>query len=105
MGDKLIKAAGEYISGIFSHSDVFRIGGDEYVAILQGEDYEKRLDLCREFEQRMDCEIPDAEGIKLSISYGMASYDEDGTGYEELFRLADDRMYEKKKLMKMVRKG
>lgn len=104
VGDRLIKEAGEYISRIFEHSAVFRIGGDEYIAILCGDDYENRQLLCRKFEEQMNYEVPDTEGLRLSIAYGMASYVEDGTEYEALFTLADQRMYEMKKLMKMIRK-
>lgn len=38
-GDVCIKKACARICNIFSHSPVFRIGGDEFVAILSGEDY------------------------------------------------------------------
>lgn len=38
-GDAYIKRACARICGVFSHSPVFRIGGDEFVAILSGEDY------------------------------------------------------------------
>ena len=41
-GDDCIKNACAKICGVFSHSPVFRIGGDEFVAILYGEDYLQR---------------------------------------------------------------
>lgn len=37
-GDACIKNACARICGVFSHSPVFRIGGDEFVVILSGED-------------------------------------------------------------------
>lgn len=101
-GDRLIVEAAVYISRIFQHCDIFRIGGDEYVAILRGENFENRRLLCKRFEEQMGYEIPDTDGVRLSISFGMASYGEDGTEYEEIFRLADERMYEKKKLMRKI---
>ena len=99
-GDKLIREAGAFISRIFGADCIFRIGGDEFVAILFGETFENRMSLCRKFEEEMDGEIPGLSGLRLSISYGMASYGEDGTEYEALFRAADGKMYEKKKQMK-----
>ena len=99
-GDKLICEAGAFISRIFGADCIFRIGGDEFVAILFGETFENRMSLCRKFEEEMDGEIPGLSGLRLSISYGMASYGEDGTEYEALFRAADGKMYEKKKQMK-----
>lgn len=38
-GDQLIKNTSRCICKIFEHSPVFRIGGDEFVVILTGEDY------------------------------------------------------------------
>ncbi len=102
IGDRLIVEAASYISTIFQHCDIFRIGGDEYVAILRGENFENRRLLCKRFEEQMGYVIPDTDGVRLSISFGMASYGEDGTEYEEIFRLADERMYERKKLMRKV---
>ena len=99
-GDRLIQEAGAYISRIFGKDCVFRIGGDEYVAILCGAQYENRLSLCKEFEEGMGREIQDIPGLRIAISYGMASCGEDGTEYDALFRIADRRMYVKKKQMK-----
>ena len=102
-GDRLIWEAGVYISQIFGESSVFRIGGDEYVALLCGAEYENRLSLCKKFEEGMGREISGLPELKLSVSYGMASYGEDGTEYDVLFRIADNRMYLNKKQTKLNR--
>lgn len=102
-GDALLKEAGRYISRTFAHSAVFRIGGDEFVAIVTNEDYDDREKLTRKFEEGMGYIIPGDFSVELFISFGGAVYGEDGTDYEELFRIADDRMYKKKKEMKMER--
>lgn len=39
-GDEYIIGACRIICNKFKHSPVFRIGGDEFVAISEGEDYE-----------------------------------------------------------------
>ena len=103
-GDRLIWEAGVYISQIFGESSVFRIGGDEYVALLCGAEYENRLSLCKKFEEGMGREISGLPELKLSVSYGMASYGEDGTEYDALFRIADNRMYLNKKQTKLNRR-
>ena len=41
-GDEYIIGACMLISKIYKHSPVYRIGGDEFVVVLQGEDYENR---------------------------------------------------------------
>lgn len=104
-GDKLIKQASKYICDIFKHSPVFRIGGDEFVVILDGRDFNKRQALCDRFLTKLK-DIPAVEDdISLSISFGMASTSEDVTDYDEIFRIADERMYECKKLMKAGREN
>lgn len=44
-GDEYIQRASRIICNIFTHSPVFRIGGDEFVVVLTGEDYENRREL------------------------------------------------------------
>lgn len=102
-GDALLKEAGKYICRTFRHSAVFRIGGDEFVAVLTQEDYLNRVRLCEMFEKGMNYEVNGIAGCILSISYGLASFPEDAADYDELFKIADDRMYAKKKEMKMRR--
>lgn len=103
LGDKLIKLAGDYICSIFEHDNVFRIGGDEYNVILEGNNYEIRNELCEKFENGMKQLPPVVDDIPLSISYGMASYPKDDDNYDAVFKCADDRMYEYKKKIKAAR--
>lgn len=103
LGDKLIIQAGKLICRTFQHSPVFRIGGDEFVAILELEDYENRRELQETFERalvhtvvrEMEYEIP------VSVASGMAEY-RPGTGmhYLDVFQAADKAMYKKKMAMK-----
>ena len=44
-GDEYVKRACSVICHIFKHSPVYRVGGDEFVAILRGGDYEMRDEL------------------------------------------------------------
>jgi len=102
-GDALLKEAGRYMSIIFSHSALFRIGGDEFVAILTNEDYANRAALIRNFETGQGYIVQGEYPLKLYISFGGAEYGVDGTDFDDLFKIADDRMYAKKKEMKMGR--
>lgn len=102
-GDILIKEAAQYISRIFSKSDVFRIGGDEFVVISFREDYENREALLQEFEKGMYYKVKEIGDLELAVSFGMASNPEDARDYDSVFNLADKRMYEKKKEMKLGR--
>lgn len=103
VGDLLIIEAARYICNIFSSDSVFRTGGDEFVILLLGEDYTNRENLLRRFEDGMHYSLAGHDDVKLSISFGMASCPQEQEEYERLFELADDRMYQKKREMKMGR--
>ena len=98
-GDACIRAASKKICTIFDHSLVFRVGGDEFIAILSGEDYHVRKELMNQINA-----IPsDLSKIRWgeTVSAGMAKYDKDKhtsllPGAEE----ADKAMYERKQRMK-----
>ena len=45
VGDEMIISACRLICKVFDHSPVYRIGGDEFAAILEGSDYEDREEL------------------------------------------------------------
>lgn len=68
-GDQLIKSASMLICKVFAHSPVFRIGGDEFVVILQNSDYEEKEQLFTEFDEKMKSVIVDSSlDIPLSIA-------------------------------------
>ena len=101
-GDKFIKDACRIICVQFKHSPVFRIGGDEFVAILEGDDYEKREELMDSFERQMENNLKQGD---VTIASGYACYDPsaDKNAHAVLER-ANKRMYERKKQMKGKRK-
>ena len=53
-GDEYIKSASRLICTQFAHSPVFRVGGDEFVTILKGSDYEHREELEDSFRKIID---------------------------------------------------
>ncbi|MCF0141958.1 MAG: sensor domain-containing diguanylate cyclase, partial [Parasporobacterium sp.] len=100
-GDVLLINASRYICGIYGHSPVFRIGGDEFVAVLRGEDYHNRHKLIRVFEEKMrDLTLEVEPHSKIEIAFGMAERSNELNSYEEVFKVADESMYEKKRRMK-----
>lgn len=102
-GDVYIKNSSELICNTFKHSPVYRIGGDEFVAIAKKGDYEQRFDLMKEFKEKIEeLKKPGVPTLKaVSVASGMADFEEisDG-GFELLFQKADERMYENKRKMK-----
>jgi len=99
VGDTCIKNASARICGIFSHSPVFRVGGDEFIIILTGED----LLLRDKLMERVNVLPRALSKIRAgeTVSAGMAVYDKDrhlslmGVAEE-----ADMAMYERKEFVK-----
>lgn len=100
-GDQYIKDACMAICRAFQHSPVFRIGGDEFVAILSGADYEHRAGLMEAFTRD---NARRAESGGAIIACGMAEFrpGEDKT-FASVFDRADAVMYEDKKRLKAPR--
>lgn len=95
-GDALILAASRLICEVFAHSPVCRIGGDEFVAILEKSDYENREELREVFAERLKCTTFAVEGVELpmTIALGIAEYQpEYHRAFEDVFNVADGAMY------------
>lgn len=97
-GDEYIKEACRIICTRFKHSPVYRIGGDEFVAVLEGTDYHNRDELLAAFEKQMDANLTQG---RISIASGCACFDpsSDKSSHSVLER-ADERMYQRKNQMK-----
>ena len=103
VGNKLIVSAARIISNIFKRSPVFRIGGDEFLAILQNRDLEEYNELLDKFDEECLNEIvtTDHENIPVSIAKGFARYDCNvDKSFIDVFNKADDAMYENKREIK-----
>ena len=103
VGNKLIVSAARIISNIFKRSPVFRIGGDEFLVILQNRDLNDLQELLKKFDEDCLNEIvtTDKENIPVSIAKGFAIYDSCiDTSFIDVFNRADDAMYENKREIK-----
>lgn len=99
-GDEYIKSGCSIICRLFDHSPVFRIGGDEFVAILRNGDYARREDLVEAFKEAID-ESRRNNGVVVSC--GLAIYDPDtDDSYNDVFKRADAFMYENKRALKAI---
>ncbi len=102
LGDEYIKNCCRLICKVFKHSPVFRIGGDEFVAVLKGDDYNDRGELLDTFRSSME-ESLNSESLveRVSIACGMAVMVGDTPeALGETIRIADERMYMNKTMMK-----
>ena len=98
-GDIYLLSACRLICSVFKHSPVYRIGGDEFIAVLSGEDLENRESLKNTFNGMLS---PYSESLPLppeyvSIAFGIAVFDpETDNSVSEVMKRADDDMYRDK---------
>ena len=97
-GDKYIKDACNMICQHFKHSPVFRIGGDEFVAILRGDDYTNRKGLLQQFTDMILSE-KEKDGIIIASGYSDFHPGKDSS-FMRVFERADKNMYKCKKQLK-----
>ena len=95
-GDQYLYNASKVICGIFKQSPVFRVGGDEFVVIAQGHDYEQ-IDALMEKMNRYNEQANQKEGIVIAC--GVAKYENDQC-VATVFERADQKMYENKHRLK-----
>ena len=98
-GDNAIRSAAGILCRTFPLSTVFRIGGDEFVVILTGVEYERREELLAELRRKQKVQEDTFENIleRVSLSTGWADFDPArDRSYKSVFERADRAMYEEK---------
>ena len=97
-GDQYIRAASSLICRWFKHSPVYRIGGDEFAAFLQGEDFENRAALVEALTQEV---MDNLRKGKVVVSTGLHTFDpKTDNSFRVIFEHADRQMYARKKRFK-----
>ena len=101
-GNKLLINACRLICTTFKRSPVFRIGGDEFVAILRNDDYAARNEYISGIMTKMTAGNYDpSSASNVSFAIGIADYkpgvDKD---CDDVFKRADTFMYDHKKAIK-----
>jgi diguanylate cyclase (GGDEF)-like protein len=101
MGDKYLNEFSEIFRDVFGDKAfIARIGGDEFVAILEGENLRGAEELLSRISERLDELNEQDPDIKRSMAAGMAFRSElsENDGHE-VYLLADERMYRQKRRM------
>ncbi|MCR4793134.1 MAG: GGDEF domain-containing protein [Lachnospiraceae bacterium] len=102
-GDDYIREASRIICTTFMHSPIYRVGGDEFVALLEGTDYNNREELLGNFDKEMEDNLSDG---KVVISSGLSIFvQSDDKTFDQVFGRADTGMYERKKYLKTLQAG
>ncbi|MDO4798484.1 MAG: EAL domain-containing protein, partial [Coriobacteriales bacterium] len=99
MGDRYLRDACKIVCDIFAHSPVFRIGGDEFAVVSQGEDYERVDELVHSVAEH------NKEALRTGgvvVACGMARF-EDDEDVAAVFKRADKTMYLNKCALKESR--
>ena len=99
-GDKYICDACNMLCDYFKHSPVFRIGGDEFVVLLEGRDYESREEILKAFNDAVEKNLGTG---RVVASLGLSDYNpETDNSAQEVFMRADNNMYERKMQLKSM---
>ena len=103
-GSISLKTVSRIICKVFAPSSVYRVGGDEFVVILENNDYENSSALIRELtesfrENGANASLPPWESVSAAVGY--ATYDtKTDKGVESVLYHADAEMYKNKQAMK-----
>ena len=97
-GDQFLIDAVKLMSDSFKQSNVYRIGGDEFVIILEDMDFDGRKLLFDKFNKRVEANIHIGHVV---IAAGMSAYNSDNdTSFGEIFIRAEMQMFRRKKELK-----
>lgn len=102
-GDIYLKGACRIVCDIYKKSPVFRIGGDEFVVILRGKDYERGQMLFAKLMiafNNSHKQFHKDDWERYTASMGMAEWRAGDRSPDAVFKRADELMYENKKRFK-----
>ena len=103
MGDSYIIGCCHLICEVFKHSPVYRIGGDEFVVLLRGVDYENSHALVVTLKKRYEAALNNTKAEpweRYSAAVGMAELSSDDLTVDLVFKRADKAMYADKQRIK-----
>ncbi|MBP5151505.1 MAG: diguanylate cyclase, partial [Lachnospiraceae bacterium] len=98
-GDKLIKEASDMICEYFNHGAVYRIGGDEFVVILQEKGYDTMEEVILDFNSAVESNI---KKKKVVVSIGYSELTPEDKLIHDIFERADQMMYKRKQQLKKM---
>ncbi len=104
VGDEIITLVASLIRMSIRESDIFaRYGGDEFVGLLFNATCHQLIEKFELLNQDLMKTPVEYQGslVYTSISYGIATFNDDSNTIYELIRVADDRMYEYKNRQKV----
>jgi two-component system, cell cycle response regulator len=101
VGDRVLKSTAQAISSTLRGEDqVARFGGEEFLIIVRGAVLEEVRILAERVRLVVEGNIVEAEGYRgrVTVSLGVASFDQGFTGVSEMMKAADEAVYQAKNL-------
>jgi diguanylate cyclase (GGDEF)-like protein len=97
-GDEVLRMAATTLKKALRTSDfAFRIGGDEFALILPQTDAPQAHALSRRVETVFEDTLKSLQlNVTAGMDYGVANFPQDADNTEELVRIADERLYQRK---------
>jgi diguanylate cyclase (GGDEF)-like protein len=97
-GDEVLRMAAATLKKALRTSDfAFRIGGDEFALVLPQTDAPQAHALSRRIETVFADTLKSLQlNVTVGMDYGVANYPQDGDNAEDLVRIADERLYQRK---------
>ena len=98
-GDRYIINSCKLIAQVYVGVPIYRVGGDEFSVILEGENYEKRDELMEEFNSLIDKNVRKHHSIIISAGMSVFAPGKDSS-IIQVFTRADVEMYKRKHYIK-----
>ena len=97
-GDEVLRVAASTLKKALRTSDfAFRIGGDEFALVLPQTDAPQALALSRRIETVFADNMKALQlSVTVGLDHGVANYPQDADNSEDLIRIADERLYQRK---------
>lgn len=95
-GDAIIKKFAAELNYWYNYGDVYRMGGDEFMVVIQNQELDICTDLFRAWFDNLPSLNRVSDGFKCDIAYGF----DFGDSFAEVMRRSDDLMYENKAKLK-----
>ena len=96
-GDKYLVESVECIKEFFQSSNIYRIGGDEFIIVIEKEDYPNRYERYEQFKKRIEENMFQDKPV---IAIGIVDPNEEFNTAEKLIEEADRLMYINKHYLK-----
>ena len=98
-GDEYIKDSAKILCDIFDHSPVFRVGGDEFVVFIRGDDFTNRESLLKTLQDQVWENRKSKTGPVLASGMAVFTPGKDNR-VTDIFDRADKAMYNNKRDLK-----